>query len=149
MASNKGDSGDNVLKGKDFTDLLFGRGGNDKLFGNEGSDVLKGGRGSDILDGGSWADVFVFGKNDMFGGKNPKKGFVDTVKDFKPGVDKLLIEKGLNGIQDARDVLKASKDTSEGLEINLGNGNKIILKDVTKDMVSDKPYQFFNVEKFN
>lgn len=95
----KGDTGRDKLTGTKFDDLLLGRKGSDQLIGGAGDDVLKGGRyrdrldggaGDDLLKGGGGKDTFVF----TFGEGQ------DTVLDFKPGTDKLLIASGGSGYDD-------------------------------------------------
>jgi Ca2+-binding RTX toxin-like protein len=67
---------------------LNGNGFSQYLFGNAGNNRLDGGAGSDILTAYGGADEFLFAN--ALGPSN-----VDTVADFQPGVDKLLLENGV------------------------------------------------------
>jgi Ca2+-binding RTX toxin-like protein len=111
--------------GTRLKDQLFGGKGDDKLDGGKGDDVIVGGQGSDQLTGGAGADTFVFGKGDF------DKKDVDTVTDFtlKDG-DILQFAKGVvKSVGDVVSKASASKDGHDTI-INLGSGNKIVLKDV-------------------
>lgn len=55
----------------------------DNLKGNDTANILTGGLGNDILTGGGGIDTFVF--------KKPGDG-VDSINDFKSGVDKIMID---------------------------------------------------------
>jgi Ca2+-binding RTX toxin-like protein len=143
-------SGDGVLDGGSLRDRIYagggddivrGLGGNDKLVGESGKDTLIGGTGNDILTGdstkSSYADVFVFGKDS---GK-------DIITDFEVGKDMLQIRKGLNGIKDADDVLDHAKQKGKNVVIDLGDGNKITLKNVDLDDLKKSPGDHFDVTK--
>ncbi len=67
------------IEGTAKNDVLYGSATADKIKGNGGDDVLIGGAGADTLVGGKGADIFV-----VSGG--------DTILDFKPGVDKIIID---------------------------------------------------------
>jgi Ca2+-binding RTX toxin-like protein len=66
---------------------VFGGPGNDKLVGGSGNDRLHGGVGNDALTGGSGADRFYF-DTALNGLTN-----VDTITDFAPGTDKMVLSK--------------------------------------------------------
>jgi Ca2+-binding RTX toxin-like protein len=121
-----GGQGNDLLLGNDGDDLLAGQSDNDWLYGGDGDDMLSGGTGNDMLTGGprggADSDTFVFGA----------KSGKDTITDFDVENDLLQITKS-KIIKDVSDVVKHAKQLKNGdLEINLGHGNKIILKDVTK-----------------
>jgi len=90
-------------------DSIFGGDGKDSLTGDDGNDTLIGGREIDVLTGGAGSDFFVFGKldeNAAFGtGKIEKLTDlpagggeqVDTITDFAPGVDRIVISAALFG----------------------------------------------------
>ena len=125
MVTRVGTKAGETLLGTKKMDQLFGKGGDDKLYGGASKDLLVGGKGSDQLTGGKGADTFEFKKGD-FGKKD-----VDTVKDFtlKQG-DILQFAKGLvKSVGDVVSKASASKDGHDTI-INLGDGNKIVLKDV-------------------
>lgn len=126
-----------MMSNKSIKDQLFGQGGNDKLAGGGGDDVIVGGRGSDSLSGGKGADTFVFGKDDFKG-----KPSVDTITDFKlKDGDVLQIAKGLAGIKNVKDLLDKATSTNQHKDtvITLGDGNKIVLKDVKLDDFKKNP----------
>ncbi|MBD2337823.1 calcium-binding protein [Calothrix sp. FACHB-156] len=89
MLGGKGDdtlsggSGNDALEGGDGNDRLYGDVGNDVLLGGDGDDWLVGGEGRDFLTGGSNSDRFYLTGTGEF----------DTIIDFNPGVDKIVISK--------------------------------------------------------
>ncbi len=80
-----GDEGDDVLFGKAGNDFLYGGAGNDTLDGGTGIDILYGGTGKDSLTGGAGTDYFYY--RDV----RESSGNMDTITDFKPGVDKIVL----------------------------------------------------------
>jgi Ca2+-binding RTX toxin-like protein len=76
-----GDQGNDTLCGSDGEDSLFGFSGDDLLFGASGDDLLFGGLGNDTLFGGEGSDRFLLAPN----------GSTDTIIDFSPGVDLLVL----------------------------------------------------------
>ncbi|MBD2168748.1 choice-of-anchor I family protein [Calothrix membranacea FACHB-236] len=78
-----GGSGNDALEGGDGNDRLYGDVGNDVLFGGDGDDWLVGGEGRDFLTGGSNSDRFYLSGTGEF----------DTIIDFNPSVDKIVISK--------------------------------------------------------
>jgi Ca2+-binding RTX toxin-like protein len=77
---------DNKLTGGSGNDVLIGSAGNDTLVGGSGDDTLAGGRNTDVLTGGGGSDKFVF---DGFA----LQGDPDTIKDFQPGIDRIVLAK--------------------------------------------------------
>jgi len=145
MATWKGNSNDNTHHGTNAADKLwglggddklFGEGGDDKLYGGSGDDRLYGGRGDDKLTGGSGHDTFVFSKHNS--GK-------DVVTDFDVKKDVLQIAKGTNGIKKPADVLDHAKQHGDNVVINLGDGNKITLKDVKLADLKKHPGDHFDI----
>jgi Ca2+-binding RTX toxin-like protein len=59
-----------------------GGAGNDTLVGAGANDALRGGAGADDLTGGGGTDIFVYARGE--GG--------DTIRDFTPGQDRLLLQ---------------------------------------------------------
>lgn len=80
---------DPVIVGLNLLKPLNGTGGRDTLVGSAGDDVITGGMGADILTGGAGADQFVF--NSLAEG-------VDTVTDFQPGTDRIVLTRLLQGL---------------------------------------------------
>ena len=83
-----GNALDNDIKGNDKGNRLDGAGGNDRV---------QGGKGSDVLTGGEGLDIFVLSTDG--------RGGVDTVTDFTPGQDVILL---LNGSVGASGALSAA-----------------------------------------
>ena len=75
----------NTLNGTAANDNLMGHGGNDVLNGGAGNDVLAGGIGNDTLTGGEGRDKFLF--ESELGSSN-----IDTITDFTPGSDQIVLE---------------------------------------------------------
>lgn len=142
MATVIGGGGDGEINGTDVKDKLFGGAGSDVIQGFGGKDKIDGGAGKDRIDGGegndkltgdgdhpSFADTFVFGKDS---GK-------DVITDFEVGKDMLEIAKGLNGIKKPEDVFDHAKQKGGDVVIDLGDGNKITLKNVSLDDLKKHP----------
>jgi serralysin len=149
MATRLGGNGDETMDGTAGRDRIYGGGGDDTLRGFGGNDVLVGEAGKDRLIGGTgddvltgdgtskstYADTFVFGKNS---GK-------DIITDFQVGKDMLEIAKGLNGIKKATDVLDHATQKGKNVVIDLGDGNKITLKDVKLADLKKHPGDNFDI----
>ena len=73
---------------------LRGNGGKDTLSGKGGADELHGGLGNDKLTGGTGGDEFYF-ETTLNGTTN-----VDRITDFKPGVDKIVLDDDIFDISD-------------------------------------------------
>ncbi|MFQ3636941.1 MAG: calcium-binding protein, partial [Cyanobacteriota bacterium] len=87
-----GNGADNQLWGGDNGDTLRGEGGNDILLGDAGNDVLMGDAGNDLLVGGIGRDTLVGGTGrDSFDLSTTRNGSMDTLINFRPGEDVLLI----------------------------------------------------------
>ena len=71
--------GDDEIRGSKYSDFLVGGAGSDWIWGGAGADTILGGGGNDWMTGGGGADVFLFTGNDG----------MDTILDFKSGVDKI------------------------------------------------------------
>jgi Ca2+-binding RTX toxin-like protein len=74
--------------GNALGNTLTGNAGNNSLNGGAGADTLSGGPGNDSLTGGTGADRFHF--NTAPGGAN-----LDTIADFLPGQDLLVLNPGV------------------------------------------------------
>jgi Ca2+-binding RTX toxin-like protein len=89
-----GDGLVNMLVGNDGDDRLAGGDGNDSLLGGMGRDRIDGGKDNDTIDGGDGKDVLVGGKNSdsfVFSTALDPKDNVDKIKDFKPGIDAIIL----------------------------------------------------------
>lgn len=115
----EGGTGADVIRGKRGDDVIDGGDQGDNISGGTGNDTIIGGKGNDTLYGNNGNDVFVFTQG----------GNVDTIKDFELGVDKLdVTDFGTISISDALAALElAGSDTI----INFGNGDKVILENVS------------------
>jgi VCBS repeat-containing protein len=93
----KGGSGDDILAGGLGADSLFGNAGNDHLSGSAGDDILVGGVGRDVLDGDRGADILTggAGRDTFLFDTSPVRGNVDTVTDFTPGVDHIVLSRAV------------------------------------------------------
>jgi len=100
-----GGGGDDDLTGGSGGDLLFNGAGNDTVRGGSEGDTLWGGGGDDLLTGGIGADVFAFGTANGN----------DTVTDFTPGEDSLLVTSA--GFADFDAFLAAASDGPDGVTI--------------------------------
>lgn len=78
-----GGAGADDLDGGGGADLLRGGGGGDSLKGGGGGDTLEGGAGADTLAGNGGADAFLFRDADF------RAGEIDTIRDFRPGADRI------------------------------------------------------------
>ncbi len=90
--------------------VLDGTGSGEKLTGGAGIDRIQGGRGNGTLTGGDGADSFVFQRGD-----GP-----DTVTDFRPGVDKILLV----------------GETASSVTTKISNGNLVISYGGGRDTVT-------------
>jgi len=96
----KAKAGDDIVLGLGGRDKLVGQAGFDLLMAHGGRDHLKGGKGMDMLDGGKGRDILDGGKGDdtLRGGKGKDvfiltdDGSLDTVVDFRDGVDRFLLK---------------------------------------------------------
>jgi len=82
---------DPLVLGLNLVKAFFGTSGRDVIIGTAGDDVIEGGPGADTLTGGGGRDQFVY---------TSALDGVDTITDFTPGHDQLVLTKLLlaNGI---------------------------------------------------
>lgn len=80
---------DPVLIGLNLVKQIGGTAGRDTIVGTPGDDVITGGIGADTLTGAGGADQFVF---------TGLRDGVDTVTDFQPGVDRVVLTQLLQSI---------------------------------------------------
>jgi len=80
---------DPVIIGINLVKQINGTAGRDNLIGTAGDDVITGGIGADTLTGGAGADQFVF---------TSLRDGVDTITDFQPGVDRIVLTQLLQSV---------------------------------------------------
>ncbi len=124
-------SGNDVVDGGDGWDLLFGGSGDDEIDGGAGNDLLVGGRGDDTLIGGAGNDKLIGGRgNDLF---VFLAGFgTDRIIDFRAGAgspDRILFRD--TEASDFTDVLSLASNVGNSVHISFGNGDKLILKNLS------------------
>ncbi|NKC29531.1 calcium-binding protein [Falsiroseomonas selenitidurans] len=101
-------------RGNGLGNRLTGNGQDNLLLGEAGSDTLQGGLGDDTLGGGAGADRFIL---DSSAG-------IDTVLDFTPGLDRLLVP--ATGFPGRADALAALRAVSVGSFLPLGSGGVVL-----------------------
>ncbi|RJF89869.1 hypothetical protein D3874_05770 [Oleomonas cavernae] len=120
----RGNTAANTLDGGAGNDVLTGNGGNDRLIGGAGRDQVDGGAGSDTILGGTGADVFTFALGNG----------LDTIQDFnRAELDKLLF----SGFSTAIDPTKIGFAAADGLHLDFGNGDVLVLAGITSLQSSD------------
>ena len=130
-----GGSNDDTLYGSTGTDYLRGQGGNDTLYGQGGTDYLRGGAGVDHLWGGTGADVLSGGSEADYFHFLPSDGTTtDTIEDFTPGEDQLVLEGGLTVFQELGGDVNFDGDADTVLI--LSNQARIVLLGVSEDQVA-------------
>ncbi|MGG5809407.1 M10 family metallopeptidase [Falsiroseomonas sp. CW058] len=108
--------------GNGAANWLAGNAGANRLEGGGGADVLEGRGGADTLAGGAGPDSFVFRRGDG----------ADRIEDFAPGLDRLVLTGfGL----DAAQLPARMADLAEGVRIDLGGGDLVLLAGLTAAMI--------------
>lgn len=100
--------------GNELDNLLIGNDKNNKLSGGAGADKLEGGKGNDTLTGGTGSDTFVFNfaYYDFRGDFAPRAVNIDTITDFKKGVDIIQLSEDFNFSEDNLEVVKNLKQST-------------------------------------
>jgi serralysin len=97
------------------TNTVVGSAAKEVILGGSDSERIDGAGGDDIASGGGGSDTFVFGAGSGF----------DTVLDFLSGADRLeLVNSGFN---DANEAYSAFTVGTEGLTLNLGAEDRLVL----------------------
>jgi Ca2+-binding RTX toxin-like protein len=115
-----GRKGVNATGNNDGNDLI-GNAGNNVLNGKGGDDVLDGGEGNDRLIGGAGADSFAF--NDGCGR--------DVISGYEADIDTIELL-GVTAIPDFESLKAATRQAGEDVVIDLGNGDRITILDITR-----------------
>ena len=137
-----GEGGNDLLQGGDDNDVLIGSRGNDTLEGGDGDDFLRGGFNNDVINGGA-------GNDDLKGNQN-NDVFVfadghgnDTVGDFNVRSRWEFIDlSGVTALGGFADVQAAATDTANGLLIDTGGGDSILISNVRLNMLGADDFLF-------
>jgi len=94
----------------------------DRFFGDAAANTFTGGRGSDTLSGGAGDDVFVYAAGDGF----------DVIRDFGDVAgDQDVVDLRAFGFADAATALSYAKQVTNGVRIDFGGGDYMILRGFT------------------
>jgi serralysin len=136
-----GNSGANLLYGRDGDDHLVGNGGADILYGETGDDHLDGGSGLDRFYGGSGSDEFIFGNGDFAG---MTSSTADRIHDFAQAdgdiirLDGVDANSGVGGDQGFAFIgSNAFSHTAGELRYAQISGNTYVQGDTNGDGVAD------------
>ena len=132
-----GDGGNNTLQGTSENDTIRGLGGNDVLSGSAINDILDGGTGNDTLTGGSGNDSFVF---------HPGEGR-DVVVDLQSGAGAGdVVQLDATRFATFTDARHAMSWTGNGLSLNTGGGNSVILRGKESFELAADDFSFTNAQ---
>ena len=111
----------------------------DTLDGGSGDDALVADGGDDLLRGGDGLDLFILDDG----------GGTDRIADFAPGLDRLYLAQGLNGLEfDGGSIFavfsqRLAADGAGGTIIDLGAGNAVILEGVEPATLTAADFYLF------
>ncbi|MEG4632264.1 M10 family metallopeptidase [Microcoleus sp. AR_TQ3_B6] len=114
-----GSAGNDTISGGRQSDSLDGGEGGDYIYGDKGMDLLTGGGGGDFLRGGRGNDTIISGVGFDDIVLQPDGG-TDTIVDFTPGVDWLVLVDGLRFEQ--LSIVPSGNDT----EIRIGSTGQVL-----------------------
>ncbi|MEG3926886.1 M10 family metallopeptidase [Microcoleus sp. D3_18a_C4] len=114
-----GSAGIDTISGGRQSDTLDGGEGGDYIYGDKGMDLLTGGGGGDWLQGGRANDTIITGVGFDDIVLQPDGG-TDTIVDFAPGVDWLVLVDGLTFEQ--LSIVPSGNDT----EIRIGSTGQVL-----------------------
>lgn len=126
----EGDVGDDMINGGSGNDILRGGSGADVLLGSSGCDILDGGADYDLLYGGADADIFLFRKGSGS----------DVIADFRPVIegDRIHLDAAMTGgSTEFSDLQDHVTESSEGLLIDFGDGDSILLRGFSQALSED------------
>ncbi|MGX9355235.1 cadherin-like domain-containing protein [Roseobacteraceae bacterium S113] len=161
----EGIAGADVYYGEDGKDRLVGGRDNDTLDGGlrsdtinagDGDDLVYGGFGRDLIDLGAGADRFVdtdqgspYGDDTITGGAGADQ-FVfgilianEVITDFELGLDRLEINSVLSAGQNAATVAAAASVTGQGVLLDFGSGQSILLEGLSTKVGLDTSIDIF------
>ncbi|NVJ97417.1 MAG: pre-peptidase C-terminal domain-containing protein [Alphaproteobacteria bacterium] len=127
-----GNGGDDTLYGGSGNDVLNGNDGSDTLYGGAGDDTLTGGAGDDALRPGDGADLLIFAAGDGD----------DTVTGFSVADDTLDLSATSTNFQSRSDVEAAATDTENGLLIDLGGGDSVLISGIAVSDIASIDFDF-------
>ncbi|NVJ98539.1 MAG: hypothetical protein HWE25_10330 [Alphaproteobacteria bacterium] len=112
-----GGGGDDEIYGGSGNDYINGGNGDDTIYGGQGVDTIVGGAGDDTIRPGETADILIFaaGSGD------------DVVYGFNVEEDTLDLAGSAAGFNSVNDVVAAATETADGVLIDLGGGDSILL----------------------
>ncbi len=120
-----GGRGDDLIKGDNGNDKLNGDRGDDGIAGGDGNDDLNGGDGRDFLVGGAGRDQLAGGRGDDTFVLRVGSG-TDTVTDLHSNDH---IDLRDFGFASGDAVIDAFRQRGHDAVLDLGNGDKLVLKD--------------------
>jgi len=123
------------LIGGDYADLLIGNGAANALLGGHADDLLQGGAGDDWLDGGPGHDTLSggAGRDRFVIQARAEEG--DTLLDFEPGQDRLLLSGFAEGSR------PAFSRNGEHTLLTLPHGQVLSLRHVLPEQLGDSDWQ--------
>ncbi|BBK36255.1 hypothetical protein STAQ_13330 [Allostella sp. ATCC 35155] len=140
-----GDKGNDFATGSLGNDSVLGGVGNDFVYGGQGDDYVNGGAGDDYLRGDLGDDV-LFGDDgrDLFAfAANSGR---DTIEDFlRAEGDQIGIQIDVNGtgVDSFTDIKARFVPQADGTGIDLGNGNFVLVRNVTTSELAAQDFFFF------
>lgn len=125
-------AGNDLVDGGADADELYGGAGDDAVTGGTGNDTLYSGSGDDTLTGGDGADRFAFaaGQGD------------DVITDFDTSADTLVIANTATDFSSFADVQAAATADTNGVLIDLGGGNSLLLEGLSLDDLTSIDFVF-------
>ncbi|MES2677874.1 MAG: peptidoglycan DD-metalloendopeptidase family protein [Pseudomonadota bacterium] len=141
----EGDAGDDIIYGDSGSDKVYGGIGNDTIYGGLDGDVLEGDAGDDIINGGLGNDILVdgAGSDNLDGGLGsdililtkelttydlPLSTIIDTINNFNKTEDKIILKVDYQNPISFADIQAGMVQSQDDAQINLDNGQKIIIK---------------------